>query len=144
MKKEAEGTKRVLSVGKEAKSMLGGPQETLSPFAHEGWVDCDFDIAEAMLRYFIRKAHAGHRLARPRIIVGVQAGLLRWRESGQGVSRVSPVPGRCIYRGADGCAIGGWSSSDRAQGSMIVDMVAGTTEVALSHLGGLSTAFSVE
>ena len=76
MKKDERGVKKVLSVGKEAKSMLGRtPGNIVAIRPMKDGVIADFDIAEAMLRYFIRKAHAGHRLARPRIIIGVPSGI---------------------------------------------------------------------
>ena len=69
MKKDERGTRKVLAVGKEAKSMLGRtPGNIVAIRPMKDGVIADFDIAEAMLRYFIRKAHAGRRLARPRII----------------------------------------------------------------------------
>ena len=76
MKKDDRGTKKVLAVGKEAKSMLGRtPGNIVAIRPMKDGVIADFDIAEAMLRYFIRKAHAGRRLARPRIIIGVPSGI---------------------------------------------------------------------
>src|SRR5512136_3500386 len=68
--------KKVLAVGKEAKLMLGrtpGNITAIRPMM-DG-VIADFEVAEAMLGYFIRKAHARSRLVRPRTIIGVPSGI---------------------------------------------------------------------
>ena len=114
MKKDDRGTRKVLAVGKEAKSMLGRtPGNIVAIRPMKDGVIADFDIAEAMLRYFIRKAHAGHRLARPRIIIGVPKRHYSGGEKGgEGVSRVCRCQGGVFYRGAHGCCHRGWTSSD--------------------------------
>jgi len=59
-------------------------------------VIADFDIAEAMLRYFIRKAHAGRRLARPRIIIGVPSGITEVERKAVKEAAESAGARRCI------------------------------------------------
>src|SRR5512139_3590716 len=71
-----KGTSEVKAVGREAKKMLGRtPGNIVAIRPMKDGVIADFDVTEAMLRYFIRKAHAGRRLARPRIIIGVPSGI---------------------------------------------------------------------
>ena len=69
------GTKNVLAVGSEARAMLGrtpGNIEAIRPM--KDGVIADFDITEAMLRYFINKVH--HRkLVQPRVVVAVPSGI---------------------------------------------------------------------
>src|SRR3989338_2423412 len=76
IQKDARGQKKILAVGKEAKEMLGrtpGTIEAIRPMK-EG-VIADFETTEAMLRYFIRKAHNRKTLIRPRIIICVPSGI---------------------------------------------------------------------
>src|SRR6266850_4981271 len=70
------GTNHVLAVGEEAKRMLGrtpGNIQAIRPM--KDGVIADFEITEAMLRYFIQKVHHRRTLVRPRIIVGVPFGI---------------------------------------------------------------------
>jgi rod shape-determining protein MreB len=145
MKKEARGTKKVLSVGKEAKSMLGRtPGNIVAIRPMKDGVIADFDIAEAMLRYFIRKAHAGHRLARPRIIVGVPSGITEVEKKAVKESAES-AGAREVYFIEEpmAAAIGAGLPVTEPKGSMIVDIGGGTTEVAVISLGGIVYSISV-
>src|SRR6056297_3681915 len=66
----------VLAVGNEAKKMIGrtpGNIRAVRPM--KDGVIADFDITEAMLRYFITKAHKRSKLVRPRIIICVPSGV---------------------------------------------------------------------
>ena len=66
------GTNKVLAVGDEAKRMLGRtPGSIVAIRPLKDGVIADFEITEAMLRYFIQKVHNRRTLVRPRIIVGV-------------------------------------------------------------------------
>ena len=66
-----EGTKHILAVGEEAKLMLGRtPGNIVAIRPMKSGVIADFDITEAMIRYFIRKVHST-RILRPRVIVAV-------------------------------------------------------------------------
>src|SRR3989344_8135108 len=76
VQKDHRGIKRVLAVGKEAKEMLGrtaGNIEAIRPM-RDG-VIADFDVCEAMLRYFIRKVHNRKSLLRPRIMICIPFGI---------------------------------------------------------------------
>ena len=66
------GTKRILAVGDEAKRMLGRtPGNIIAIRPMKAGVIADFEITEAMLRYFIKKIHNRRKLVRPRIIIAV-------------------------------------------------------------------------
>ena len=70
------GGKKVLAVGAEAKRMLGRtPGSIVAIRPLKDGVIADFEITEAMLRYFIHKVHNRRTLVRPRIIVGVPFGI---------------------------------------------------------------------
>ena len=145
MKKDDRGTRKVLSVGKEAKSMLGRtPGNIVAIRPMKDGVIADFDIAEAMLRYFIRKAHAGHRLARPRIIIGVPSGITQVEKRAVEESAQS-AGAREVYFIEEpmAAAIGAGLPVTEPKGSMIVDIGGGTTEVAVISLGGIVYSISV-
>ncbi|MBP1698022.1 MAG: rod shape-determining protein [Deltaproteobacteria bacterium] len=145
MKKDDRGAKKVLSVGKEAKSMLGRtPGNIVAIRPMKDGVIADFDIAEAMLRYFIRKAHAGHRLVRPRIIIGVPSGITEVEKKAVKESAES-AGAREVYFIEEpmAAAIGAGLPVTEPKGSMIVDIGGGTTEVAVISLGGIVYSISV-
>ena len=69
-------TNRVLAVGKEAKSMLGRtPGSIVAIRPMRDGVIANFEITEAMLRYFIQKVHNRKTLVRPRIVISVPSGI---------------------------------------------------------------------
>jgi rod shape-determining protein MreB len=98
------GPKKVLAVGKEAKEMLGRtPGNIVAIRPMKDGVIADFEVTEAMLRYFIQKAHQRRTLVRPRVIVCVPSGITEVekravRDSRPGRRRPRGLPDR----GADG------------------------------------------
>ena len=67
---------KVLAVGKEAKEMLGRtPGNIVAIRPMKDGVIADFEITEAMLRYFIQSAHNRKTLVNPRIIIGIPSGI---------------------------------------------------------------------
>ncbi len=107
-------------------------------------VIADFDIAEAMLRYFIRKAHAGHRLARPRIIIGVPSGITEVERKAVKDSAESAGAREVFFiEEPMAAAIGAGLPVTEPKGNMIVDIGGGTTEVAVISLGGVVYSISV-
>ena len=145
MKNSNGNGKKVLAVGKEAKLMLGRTPENITAIRPmmDG-VIADFEVAEAMLGYFIRKAHARRRLVRPRTIIGVPSG-------------ITQVEKRAVLESAESAgarevhfieepmaaAIGAGLPISEPKGSMIVDIGGGTTEVALLSLGGIVDSISL-
>lgn len=82
-----DGRKQVLAVGEDAKLMLGrtpGSIEAIRPM-RDG-VIADFDVAEEMIKHFIRKVHKRTTFSKPKVIVCVPHGATRWR-SGRSASR---------------------------------------------------------
>ena len=76
VQKDARGGRRVLAVGAEAKKMVGRtPGNIVAIRPLKDGVIADFEITEAMLRYFIQKIHNRKRLVRPRIIICVPFGI---------------------------------------------------------------------
>src|SRR5256885_7048531 len=76
VQKDGKGGRRVLAVGKDAKEMLGRtPGSIVAIRPMKDGVIADFEITEAMLRYFIRAAHNRSTLVKPRIIIGIPSGI---------------------------------------------------------------------
>src|SRR5574338_1546006 len=73
----SQGPKKVLAVGKEAKEMLGRtPGNIVAIRPMKDGVIADFEVTEAMLRYFIERVHnRSSTLVRPRIVIGVPSGI---------------------------------------------------------------------
>jgi len=145
MKKDDRGTMKVLAVGKEAKSMLGRtPGNIVAIRPMKDGVIADFDIAEAMLRYFIRTAHAGQKLARPRIIIGVASGITEVEKKAVKESAESAGAREVFFiEEPMAAAIGAGLPVTEPKGSMIVDIGGGTTEAAVISLGGIVYSISV-
>lgn len=144
VRKDGRG-KRVLAVGKEAKDMLGrtpGTIEAIRPM--KDGVIADFEITEAMLRYFIRKANNNRSRVRPRIIVCVPFGITEVERRAVRESAES-AGAREVYLVEEpmASAIGAGLPITEPTGSMIVDIGGGTTEVAVISLAGIVTSKSV-
>jgi rod shape-determining protein MreB len=145
VRRESRGQKKVLAVGKEAKDMLGrtpGSIEAIRPM-RDG-VIADFEITEAMLRYFIRKAHNRKTLIRPRVIVGVPFGITEVEKRAVRESAES-AGAREVYLIEEpmAAAIGAGLPITEPTGNMIVDIGGGTTEVAVISLAGIVYSQSV-
>ena len=87
-----QGSNRVLAVGEEAKRMLGRtPGNIVAIRPMKAGVIADFEVTEAMLRYFIRKAHNRKWVVRPRIIISVPSGITEVEKRAVKIPR--PMPG---------------------------------------------------
>src|SRR6201994_3866556 len=100
VQRDARGEQRVLAVGREAKEMLGrtpGNIQAIRPL-RDG-VIADFEITEAMLRYFIQRAHQRRTLVRPRVIVSVPSGITEVEKRAVRDSALAAEIGRASCRG---------------------------------------------
>lgn len=139
-----EGRSKVLAVGEEAKMMLGrtpGNIQAIRPL--KDGVIADFHVAEHMIKHFIQKVH-NRSFASPQVVVCVPSGS-------------TPVERKAIQESAEqagarkvylieepmAAAIGAGLPVTDAQGSMVVDIGGGTTEVAVLSLSGIVYADSV-
>lgn len=140
-----ETKKEVLAVGLEAKTMIGktpGSIRAIRPL-RDGVIS-DFEIAEEMIKHFIRKVHNRRSFISPIIVICVPSG-------------ATPVERRAIQESAEAAgarraylieepvaaAIGAGLPITEARASMVVDIGGGTTEVAILSLGGIVYANSV-
>jgi rod shape-determining protein MreB len=138
-------TNRVLAVGKEAKNMLGRtPGSIIAIRPMRDGVIANFEITEAMLRYFIQKVHNRKTLVRPRIIISVPSGITQVEKRAVRDSAQS-AGAREVYLVEEpmAAAIGAGMPIQEPSGNMIVDIGGGTTEVAVISLSGIVYAKSI-
>jgi len=140
-------SRRVLSIGAEAKEMVGRtPANIVAIRPLRDGVISEFEVTQAMLDYFIKKAHQ-HMftpIPRPRVVVGIPSG-------------VTEVERRAVYDAAIAAgareaylieepmaaAIGAGLPVTESRGSIVVDIGGGTTEVAVLAMGGIVTSGSI-
>jgi len=138
-------TRRVLAVGDEAKRMLGrtpGNINAIRPM--KDGVIADFDITEAMLRYFIKKVQNNSKMIPPRVVIAIPSGITEVEKRA--------VKESAIHAGARevllieepmASAIGVGLPVEEPAANMIVDIGGGTTEVAIISLAGVVFSKSV-
>lgn len=141
----AKGKKRILAVGEEAKLMVGrtpGNIQAIRPL-RDG-VIADFDVAEEMIKHFIRKVHNRRSFAAPQIVVCVPSGSTAVERRAIQESAES-AGGRRVFLIEEpmAAAIGAGLPVTEPTGSMVVDIGGGTTEVAVLSLGGIVYSRSV-
>ena len=132
-------TREVVSYGAEAKEMLGRtPANMIAVRPLRDGVIADFELAEQMLTYFIRKAGKRHKLLHPRIAIGIP-------------SETTEVEKRAVldstYRAkasevhlveqAMVAALGAGLPVTEPGGNMVVDIGGGTTDIAVISLSGI-------
>jgi len=136
---------KVLAVGQEAKMMLGrtpGHIEAIRPM--KDGVIADFEVAEAMLRYFIKKANNRRTLIRPRVIACVPSGITQVEKRAVRESAES-AGAREVFLIEEpmAAAIGAGLPITEPTSNMVVDIGGGTTEVAVISLAGIVYSKSV-
>ncbi len=145
VQQDFRGVKKVLAVGTEAKEMLGrtpGHIQAVRPL-RDG-VIADFEVTEAMLRYFITKVHRRKTLVKPRIIICVPFGITEVEKRAVKESAES-AGAREVFLIEEpmAAAIGAGLPVIEPSASMIVDIGGGTTEVAVISLAGIVYSRSV-
>ena len=140
-----DGKKQVLAVGEDAKLMLGrtpGSIQAIRPM-RDG-VIADFDVAEEMIKHFIKKVHKRGIFARPKIIVCVPHGATPVEKRAIRESVLSAGARQAgLIAEPIAAAIGAGMPITDPTGSMVVDIGGGTTEVAVLSLGDIVYARSV-
>ena len=139
------GKNQVLAVGDEAKLMLGrtpGNIQAIRPL-RDG-VIADFDVAEEMIKHFIRKAQNRRSFASPQVIIAVPSGSTAVERRAIQESAESAGARRVfLIEEPMAAAIGAGLPVTEPTGSMVVDVGGGTTEVAVISLGGIVYSRSV-
>ncbi|ANE33100.1 rod shape-determining protein [Campylobacter hyointestinalis] len=145
VQREKYGKQKILAVGHDAKEMVGktpGDIEAIRPM-RDG-VIADFDMTEKMIRYFIEKTHKRKSFLRPRIIISVPYGLTQVERKAVRESALS-AGAREVFLIEEpmAAAIGANLPIREPQGSLVVDIGGGTTEIGVVSLGGLVISKSV-
>jgi rod shape-determining protein MreB len=136
---------KIEAVGTEAKAMVGrtpGSITAIKPM-RDG-VIADFDAAEKMLGYFIKKAHGRRRFVRPRVVIGVPSQItqVERRAVKDSAYRAKASEVHLIEEGM-AAAIGAGLPITEASGNMVVDIGGGTTDIAVISLAGVVYSRSV-
>ncbi len=142
---EERGRTHVLAVGEEAKLMLGrtpGSIQAIRPL-RDG-VIADFQVAEEMIKHFIRKVHNRRSFASPMVVICVPSGSTAVeRRAIQESAEAAGARSVMLVEEPMAAAIGAGLPVTEPTGSMVVDIGGGTTEVAVLSLGGIVYARSV-
>jgi len=138
-------TGEVLAVGEEAKQMIGRtPGNIVAVRPLKDGVIADFDVTQAMLKYFIRKSMDTKSFIRPRVVVGVPSGVTEVEKRAV-IDATIQAGAREAYLIEEpmAAAIGAGLPVHEPTGNMVVDIGGGTTEVAVISLGGIVTSRSI-
>lgn len=140
-------TRRVLAVGSEAKRMLGRTPGTIVAVRPlKDGVIADFDITEAMLRYFINKTRVKRFFwqPKPRVVVCVPSGVTSVEKRAVFEATIQAGARQAfLIEEPMAAAIGAGLPVQEPTGSMVVDIGGGTTEVAVISLGGIVHSQSI-
>ena len=138
-------TGAVLAVGSDAKGMIGRtPGNIVAIRPMKDGVIADFEVTQAMLKYFINKARNGSSFSKPRVVVGVPSGVTEVEKRAV-IDAAIQAGAREAYLIEEpmAAAIGAGLPVEEATGSMVVDIGGGTTEIAVISLGGIVTSCSL-
>ncbi len=139
-------TGKVLSVGEDAKKMIGRtPGNIIAIRPMKDGVIADFDVTQAMLRYFIGKAlEKKSPFVKPRVVISIPTGCTTVEERAvREAAQSAGAKEAYLLEEPMAAAIGAGLPVHEPTGNMIVDIGGGTTEVAVISLGGIVTAKSV-
>jgi len=136
--------RKLIAVGAEAREMMGRtPENIVTVRPLKDGVIADFDVAEEMLRYFIRRAQRNRFLVRPRVVVCVPSGITEVEK--RAVRDAAERAGaREVFLVAEpmAAAIGVGLPVNEPVGSMVIDIGGGTSEIAVISLSGVVTHVS--
>ena len=145
VRQDERGANRVVAVGKEAKMMLGktpGHITAIRPM--KDGVIADFEVTEAMLRYFIRKVCNRGVFVRPRVIICIPSGVTQVEKRAVKESAESAGAHEVyLIEEPMAAAIGAGLPITEPVCNMVVDIGGGTTEVAIISLAGIVYSRSV-
>ncbi len=145
VQRTALGARKVVAVGTDAKHMLGRTPANITAIRPmKDGVIADFEITEALLHYFITRAHNRKVLVKPRVIICVPSGITEVEKRAVRDSTLA-AGAREVYLIEEpmAAAIGAGLPVNDPMGSMIVDIGGGTTEVAIISMTGIVFSRSV-
>lgn len=138
-------TNEVLAIGEEAKRMLGRTPGNIMPVRpmRDGVIS-EYDTAQTMLKYFIKRAMGRSTFIRPRVLVGVPSGVTEVEKRAViDAAREAGAREAYLIEEPMAAAIGAGLPVQDACGSMVVDIGGGTCEVAVISLGGIVEKSSI-
>jgi len=142
-----KSSRKPLAIGFDAREMVGRtPSDIVAIRPLRDGVISDFEITEAMLKHFISKAHDKLVVPspRPRVVVGVPSGVTEVEKRAVYDATISAGARQAhLIEEPMAAAIGAGLPIIESQGSMIVDIGGGTTEVAVFAMGGIVTSRSL-
>jgi rod shape-determining protein MreB and related proteins len=140
-------SKQILAIGNAAKRMVGRtPANIVATRPLVDGVVSDFEVTEQMLRYFIEKVHkeAFTVFPRPRVVIGIPSGVTEVEKRAVQDAAINAGARQAfLIEEPIAAAIGARLPVNDPQGSMIVDIGGGTTEVAMISLGGIVSSRSL-
>ncbi|MBQ6999347.1 MAG: rod shape-determining protein [Clostridia bacterium] len=138
-------TGQVLAVGNDAKAMLGRtPGNIVAIRPLKDGVIADFEVTQAMLKYFIKKSQTGMGFLKPRVIVCVPSGVTEVEKRAvEEATLASGAKEVYLIEEPMAAAIGANLPVEEPTGCMVVDIGGGTSEVAVISLGGIVTSQSL-
>lgn len=142
-------SKKIIAIGSEAKKMLGRAPATLEvvrPLA-DGVIS-DFDATAAMLSHYIKLVHQTPgiipKIPKPKVVIGIPSGVTEVeRRAVQEAALAAGARKAYLIEEPMAAAIGIGLPIDESSGSIIVDIGGGTTEIAVTCLGGVVVAKSI-
>jgi len=136
---------KVVAVGSEAKAYMGRTPERIEAIRplRDG-VIADFDVARAMIKYFLGKVRSSSRFFRPRLVVGVPSGITQVEKRAV-IESAEQAGAREVYLIEEpmAAAIGAGLPIQEPMASMIVDIGGGTTETAIISLSATAYKESI-
>ncbi len=139
-------TNRVLAVGEEARRMVGRtPGNIVAIRPLKDGVIADFDVTEAMLKYFINKLNVKGFLSKPRILICCPTNITSVEQKAI-KEAAEKSGGKKIYLEEEPkvAAIGAGMDIFQPSGNMVVDIGGGTTDVAVLSMGDIVTSTSIK
>lgn len=136
---------KIHAVGSEAKEMMGKtPQHIVAIRPMKDGVIADFEIAEKMLEYFIKKIRTGSQFLKPRIVIGIPSEITQVeRRAVKDAALRARASEVFLIEQAMASAIGADLPITEPGGNMIVDIGGGTTDVAVISLAGIVISKSI-
>lgn len=141
-------TKQIVAIGTEAKKMMGKtPAAIMAIRPLKEGVIADFDATVAMLKYYIKVVHEGHKnggfpllpkIPRPKVVVGIPSGVTEVEKRAvQDAALSAGARSAFLIEEPMAAAIGSGMTIDSSSGVFVVDIGGGTTEIAVISLGGI-------
>lgn len=137
-------TGRPLYFGSDAYRMVGRtPDRITTVFPIERGVIANYEVAEHMVRYFLKKIY-GNRMIKPRVMVSIPSGITAVQQrSVRTVVEDAGARDVCLIEAPVAAAIGVGVDFVKPHGTIVVDVGAGTTDVAVLSMGGLAQCESI-